>query len=211
MTTTGLHCRCSFFSCGMQLLGCSVRILVPWSGIKLWPPALRAWNLSHWTTREVQFNLILTLESELKDFCLLLNGFKGQGKEAESYYSHDRKKKRQMGVLGVGKVWGGRKWMKESINLVEIRENHQLPHYPQKLTKGASEGKLAFCCHLVADIRAVPHRKKFYPTIMRHLFVFNMPGKSISNSLLFYSPLPMTEHFYNREEQNLTPCWICFF
>ena len=143
----------------MQLFVCSMWSLVPWPGTELWPPALRAWSLSHWTTREVQFNLILTLESELKDFCLLLNGFKGQGKEAESYYSHDRKKKRQMGVWGVGKVWGGRKWMKEGINLVEIRENHQLPHYPQKLTKWASEGKLAFCCPLVADNRAVPTGK----------------------------------------------------
>ena len=49
--------------------------------------------------------------------------------------------------------------MKEGINLVEIGENHQLPHAPQKLTKGASERKLAFWCHLVADIGAVPTGK----------------------------------------------------
>ena len=38
------------FSCGMQLLGCSMWRLVPWPGIELWPPALRAWSLSHWST-----------------------------------------------------------------------------------------------------------------------------------------------------------------
>ena len=64
MTTTGLLCGCSFFSCGMQLLGCSMWSLVPWPGIELWPPALRAWSLSHWTTREVPYLQILT-------FCLM--------------------------------------------------------------------------------------------------------------------------------------------
>ena len=34
------------FSCGMW-------DLFPWSGIKPMPPALAAWSLSHWTTREV--------------------------------------------------------------------------------------------------------------------------------------------------------------
>ena len=27
--------------------------LVPWPRVELWPCALRAWSLSHWTTREV--------------------------------------------------------------------------------------------------------------------------------------------------------------
>ena len=27
--------------------------LVPWSGVELGPPALGAWSLSHWITREV--------------------------------------------------------------------------------------------------------------------------------------------------------------
>ena len=53
LTATGLHCGCRFFSCGMQLLGCSMWNLVPWPGIELRPPALRAWSLSHWTTRKV--------------------------------------------------------------------------------------------------------------------------------------------------------------
>ena len=29
LTTTGLHCGCRIFSCGMQLLGCSMWSLVP--------------------------------------------------------------------------------------------------------------------------------------------------------------------------------------
>ena len=53
LTTTGLDCACRFFSCGMQLLGCSMWYLVPWPAIELLPPALRTWSLSHWTTREV--------------------------------------------------------------------------------------------------------------------------------------------------------------
>ena len=31
------------------------RILVPWPGIEPMPPALGAWSLNHWTTREVPF------------------------------------------------------------------------------------------------------------------------------------------------------------
>ena len=41
---------------------CSIWDLVPWPGIKPWPPALGAQSLSHWATREVpNFGLILTL------------------------------------------------------------------------------------------------------------------------------------------------------
>ncbi|XP_028355588.2 GATOR complex protein NPRL3-like isoform X1 [Physeter macrocephalus] len=39
---------CRIFSCGM-------RDIVPWPGIEPSPPALGAWSLSHWTTREVPF------------------------------------------------------------------------------------------------------------------------------------------------------------
>ena len=41
------------FSCGMQTLSCSMWALVPWPGIEPGPPVLRAWSLSHGTTREV--------------------------------------------------------------------------------------------------------------------------------------------------------------
>ena len=34
-------------------LSCSMRDLVPWPGTELRPPALGAWSLSHWTTRQV--------------------------------------------------------------------------------------------------------------------------------------------------------------
>ena len=46
--TQDLHCSMwdSFFSCDMWDLS-----LLP--GIEPWPPALGAWSLSHWTTREV--------------------------------------------------------------------------------------------------------------------------------------------------------------
>ena len=50
---------CRFFSCGIQLLGCSMWSPVPWPGIELQPPALRAWSLSHWTTREVPYACVL--------------------------------------------------------------------------------------------------------------------------------------------------------
>ena len=40
-------------SCHMWDLSCGMQDLVPWAGIKLRPPGLGAWNLSHWTTREV--------------------------------------------------------------------------------------------------------------------------------------------------------------
>ena len=46
----GLSCR--IFSCGIQILSCCIWDLVPWSGIKPGPPALGAWNLSHWTAKE---------------------------------------------------------------------------------------------------------------------------------------------------------------
>ena len=41
----------SFFIFWPCLKAC--RILVPWPGIKTMPPALGAWSLNHWTTREV--------------------------------------------------------------------------------------------------------------------------------------------------------------
>ena len=39
------HCSCGIFSFGMW-------DLVPQPGIKPYPPALGAWSLCHWTTRE---------------------------------------------------------------------------------------------------------------------------------------------------------------
>ena len=41
-----IHLTASSLSCGMW-------DLLPCPGIEPWPPALGAWNLSHWTTREV--------------------------------------------------------------------------------------------------------------------------------------------------------------
>ena len=44
---------CGIFSCSVWTLSCSTWELVPWSGIEPGSPALGAWSLSHWTTREV--------------------------------------------------------------------------------------------------------------------------------------------------------------
>ena len=44
---------CKIFSCGIQSLSCCIWDLVPWSWIEPGPPALGAWNLSHWTAKEV--------------------------------------------------------------------------------------------------------------------------------------------------------------
>ena len=41
------------FSCSMQALSCSMWDLVPRPGIRSRHPALGAWCLSHWTTREI--------------------------------------------------------------------------------------------------------------------------------------------------------------
>ena len=43
-------------SCGTWTLNHNMWDLVPWPGIEPGPPALGAWNLSHWTTREVSWN-----------------------------------------------------------------------------------------------------------------------------------------------------------
>ena len=44
----------SFFSvAAFRIFSCAMWDLVPWPGIKAGPPALGAWSLSHWTTREV--------------------------------------------------------------------------------------------------------------------------------------------------------------
>ena len=40
-------------------LGCGMWGLVPWPGIELEPPALGAWHLSHWTSREVPHSQFL--------------------------------------------------------------------------------------------------------------------------------------------------------
>ena len=45
----------------MRTLSCGIWDLVPWPGMELEPPALRAWNLGHWTTREVSCLLYFEL------------------------------------------------------------------------------------------------------------------------------------------------------
>ena len=49
---SSLYCN-RIFSCSVWILSCGMWDLVSWLGIEPQPPALGAWNLSHWTTREV--------------------------------------------------------------------------------------------------------------------------------------------------------------
>ena len=44
-------------------LSCGIWHLVPWPGIDLGPPALGAWSLSHWTTREAPGNILWLSET----------------------------------------------------------------------------------------------------------------------------------------------------
>ena len=54
--------ECSIFSFGIWTLSCSLWDPVPWQGIKPQPPALGAWILSHWKTREVPLPCLLIME-----------------------------------------------------------------------------------------------------------------------------------------------------
>ena len=47
------HCPFPLPHTYLAVPGLCIWDLVPWPGIKLWPPALGAWSLSHWTTRDV--------------------------------------------------------------------------------------------------------------------------------------------------------------
>ena len=52
LVVPGLTCSLIFFGT-CKLFSCSIWDLVPCPGIKPSSPALGAWSLSHWTTREV--------------------------------------------------------------------------------------------------------------------------------------------------------------
>ena len=58
-----LTAACGIFSWGMQALCCGLQDLVSWPGIKPGPPALGAWSLNHWPTREVPRVCLVLLES----------------------------------------------------------------------------------------------------------------------------------------------------
>ena len=55
-------------TCG--ILSCSTWDLVSWPGIEHGPPALGAWSLSHWTTREVPLVRSLVTSFLVRAFCL---------------------------------------------------------------------------------------------------------------------------------------------
>ena len=56
----------------MQTLSCCLWDLVPWPGIKPRPPALGAWHLSHWTTREVPLSANFFLMFYLHCFIFIM-------------------------------------------------------------------------------------------------------------------------------------------
>ena len=62
-------------------LCCSMWDLVPWPGIRLQFPALRAQNLSHWTTREVppmvHFNHLYSKDGKVEGLVLVTNKQEG--------------------------------------------------------------------------------------------------------------------------------------
>ena len=65
------------FICQCWVLSCSMWDLVPWPKTKPRPPAVGAWSLSWWTTREVPkiffkiFNFSLSFDSHLLKFSLI--------------------------------------------------------------------------------------------------------------------------------------------
>ena len=65
LTVAGLSCLTWDSSCGIRTLGFGMWDLVPWPRIKPGSPALDAWSLGHWTTREVlkHFSLWWNLNS----------------------------------------------------------------------------------------------------------------------------------------------------
>ena len=55
-----LVAACGIFIAACGIFSCGMRDLIPWPGMEPGPPALGAWSLNHWTTREVpqiDFNL----------------------------------------------------------------------------------------------------------------------------------------------------------
>ena len=52
---------CGIFSCGMRTFSCGMWDLVSQPGIQPRPPALGAWSLTHWTTREVPVDSSINL------------------------------------------------------------------------------------------------------------------------------------------------------
>ena len=75
---TRVCCRMRDLCCGLwglflvaasRIFSCGMWDLVPWLGIEPGPPALGAWSLNHWTTREVPALLFLNSGlSDLKDW-----------------------------------------------------------------------------------------------------------------------------------------------
>ena len=50
---------CEFLVAAYELFSFDMWDLVPWPGVKPWPPALAAWSLGHWTTSKVPYVSVL--------------------------------------------------------------------------------------------------------------------------------------------------------
>ena len=67
------------YSCRIRSLSCSMWKLISWPGIRPRSPALGAWNLSYWTTREVPRHYALKhYVMNVRNLCLLKKLFKIQ-------------------------------------------------------------------------------------------------------------------------------------
>lgn len=64
-----------FFCGGVEICCMACRISAPWPGMQSATPALKAWNLSHWTTKEVPVKLLIWLHflSHSFSFCFMLS------------------------------------------------------------------------------------------------------------------------------------------
>ena len=58
----------------LAVLDLSLQDLVPWPGLELRSPALGAWSLSHWTTREVFLSVSLNFSKSIYQITSLLFG-----------------------------------------------------------------------------------------------------------------------------------------
>ena len=68
---------CWIFIRGLRTLSCSMGDLVPWPGIEPGPPALAAWSLSHWPSREVLWWFFLHSAFPSLVFCPVSSSYLG--------------------------------------------------------------------------------------------------------------------------------------
>ena len=85
-----------FFGCSGWYAG----ILVPWPGIKFMPPAVEAWSLNHWTSREIPDSwflffytttqLFLIICIHMFNTCLEINELRGSKRRTNEFFSQHK-------------------------------------------------------------------------------------------------------------------------